>query len=379
PDLSQQWLEVQIYWDRLKVGDYLEFHAKDVSHTKQGTVLGRVDKIEPRTSEGQWAEMTFLAVSDDHLLWWLNSGSGKDENWEFEVHFCKSGERSCRKSRRSRALDFHTDKFRNVPLGHLADHRIDWVKKSPCKKYVDEEVARMSGQRPKGQDETHPDTGQGLGFEEAVLSVAGAEDPALKNLSELERELGTPRKTRKKREAIDHHGGGVVPPNGEDLIDPNKKKKKRKKARADTGHGRARSGPDSGGGQCFGQEVGHDPKVDYGMVLEVPSGSSDNEQTGGTAASENASHGRKGPGAEHHGRLVPEGPNLLERDEAVLASKEWAGELWMKKLQTEKGLGKIDTKGGKDSYKGDPRQDTKGGRDPKKGKLGKGKEAAPAE
>ena len=33
----------------------------------------------------------------------------------------------------------------------------------------------------------------------------------------------------------------------------------------------------------------------------------------------------------------------------------------MKKLQTEKGLGKIDTKGGKDSYKGDPRQDTKPG------------------
>ena len=48
----------------IDVGDYLEFHAYDVSHT----VLGRVDKIEPRTSEGQWAEMTFLAVSDDHLL-----------------------------------------------------------------------------------------------------------------------------------------------------------------------------------------------------------------------------------------------------------------------------------------------------------------------
>ena len=74
---------------------------------------------------------------------------------------------------------------------------------------------------------------------------------------------------------------------------------------------------------------------------------------------------------------MPEGPNLLERGEAVLASKEWAGELRMKKLQTGKGLGKIDTKGGKDSYKGDPRQDTKGGKDPKKGKLGKGKEAAP--
>ena len=30
--------------------------------------------------------------SPSMILWWLNSGSGKDENWEFEVHFCKSGE-----------------------------------------------------------------------------------------------------------------------------------------------------------------------------------------------------------------------------------------------------------------------------------------------
>ena len=177
-------------------------------------MLGRLDKIERRTAKGQWAEMTFLSVSDDHLLWWLNSGPGKDANWEFEVHFCKSGERSCRQGRRGRNLDFHTDKFRNVPLGHLAEHRIEWVKKSPCKKYVDEEVTRMSGERPTGQNEAHPDAGQGLVFDEAGLSAAEAEDPALKNLSELEKELGTPKKARKKREAVDHHGGGVGPPKG---------------------------------------------------------------------------------------------------------------------------------------------------------------------
>ena len=70
----------------------------------------------------------------------------------------------------------------------ISQNIVDWVKKAPCKKYVDEEVARMSGQRPKGQDETQPDAGQGLEFEEAGLPVVGAEDPALKNLSVLEKE-----------------------------------------------------------------------------------------------------------------------------------------------------------------------------------------------
>ena len=88
-------------------------------------------------------------------------------------------------------------------MSHLviSQNIVDWVKKAPCKKYVDEEVARMSGQRPKGQDETQPDAGQGLEFEEAGLPVVGAEDPALKNLSVLEKEPGTPKKARKKRKS----------------------------------------------------------------------------------------------------------------------------------------------------------------------------------
>ena len=45
-------------------------------------------------------------------------------------------------------------------------------------------------------------------------------------------------------------------------MDPskNKKKKKRRKARHDSGHGRAKSAPDSSGGRWFGQEVARDPK-----------------------------------------------------------------------------------------------------------------------
>ena len=149
------------------MGDYLEFHAYDVSRTKLGMVWGREDKVEKRGSMEQWIEMTFLVVSGDHLLWWLNSGPERDQNWEFEFHFCRGGKRSCRQGRQNRNLDLVTDRFRNVPMGQVAVPRIDWFKKSPCKKYDDEEVAMMSGERPTGQNNTHPDTaGQGLGFEE---------------------------------------------------------------------------------------------------------------------------------------------------------------------------------------------------------------------
>ena len=64
--------------------------------------------------------------------------------------------------------------------------------------------------------------------------MAEAEDPALKNLSELEKELGTPRKARKTWVASDHHDGGSGSLKREDRSDPRKKKKKRGKARDDS-------------------------------------------------------------------------------------------------------------------------------------------------
>ncbi|CAE7679050.1 unnamed protein product [Symbiodinium sp. CCMP2456] len=71
--------------------------------------------------------------------------------------------------------------------------------------------------------------------------------------------------------------------------------------------------------------------------------------------------------------LDAEGPSLLGRDDAVMVSKEWAGELRMRRLQI-KGTGKADPKGGD---KGGGKTEQPGGKDQKKGKHGKGKETAP--
>ena len=103
-------------------------------------MLARLDKVGRRTRTGQWTEVTFLAASDERLVWWLDSRAGKDDNWEFKLHFCAVCQRQCRESRRGRARDFHTDKFRTVTLGDLADKKLEWVTRGPHHKYVKDEM-----------------------------------------------------------------------------------------------------------------------------------------------------------------------------------------------------------------------------------------------
>ncbi|CAE7038055.1 unnamed protein product [Symbiodinium sp. CCMP2592] len=200
------------------VGDYLEFVAYDSGLTKQGTVLARVDAVSERTGKGQWMEITILATSDDHLSWWLTDGGGKDDHWQFELHLCKTTERSCKQPKRGRGMDFHSDKVRTITIGDLADRKIDWVKKGKHKKYVDEEVARMSGDLPTGKEAVGSRDQATLGFDEGHRLPPpdkSAEDDALRGLTQLEADLASPKKAKKK-----------------------KKKKKRKKAPADSAHGR---------------------------------------------------------------------------------------------------------------------------------------------
>ena len=47
----------------LNVGDYLETAVRDTTHVRQSIVLLRLDKVDPRPRKGQWAEVSFLAVS----------------------------------------------------------------------------------------------------------------------------------------------------------------------------------------------------------------------------------------------------------------------------------------------------------------------------
>ncbi|CAE7668538.1 unnamed protein product [Symbiodinium sp. CCMP2592] len=252
-------------WDSIALteGDYVEFQAYDSSHCRQGNVLARIDKLSDRTKDGLWAEATFVAVSDEHLQWWLDKGDGRNDAWQFEIHFCRSSQRACRQSRRGRGRDFHTDRFRLLTYGDLTGKKVDWLKTSPSKKYVEEELQRLAN-LPTGKDKGgNGAAGAGLGFGEALLPQPDPSegDEALKGLADLEKEIGQGKPGRRK--GAEKCKG--LPPKGEaadreDTEVKKKKKKKRKRDEAAAAQGRAQSAPARAGrGEWFGQPA-RDPE-----------------------------------------------------------------------------------------------------------------------
>ncbi|CAE7491514.1 nhaA, partial [Symbiodinium sp. KB8] len=299
----------------LSEGGYIEFGAYDTSNVKQGTVLCRIDKLEDRTKSGQVSEVTVLAVSDDHLLWWMEHGGGKDEEWQCELHLCKGVARTCKQGRRGRGLDFHSDRFRHVPLGDLGDHKVDWLKKSKCKKNIDEEVERMAASFPTGKGSGSREGGAGLDFEEARLSACAGKGVW----------LGEPvGEDPKDRSLTDTSGQGTL-----------QEMKTLAAALVMIAAGRSRT---------LSLRL---------KVLELLQSDTTRNR------------------AQFLELLEPVGPALLETGEAVLASKEWAGDLGMRKLQAGKGQGSHNKR---DFQKTGEKTDTKGGKDGgKKEKHGKGK------
>ena len=240
-------------------GDYVEFACYDTSHCTQGTVLGRVDRLTERTRTGQWAEIAFIAVSDEHLRWWLNH-AGQQEGWQFEVHFCATSQRGCRQSHRGRGMDFHTDRFRVVTIADLSEKKIDWLKASASKKDVEEELKRLSN-LPTGKDgEQGEKGGEGLPFADGGLppSEPSEGDPALQGLAQLEKELGKDQRAR-KRQGSREKARPLKREDREKGADKKEKtkkakKKKRRKSEGASAHGRAASAPAAtGAGGWFGQ------------------------------------------------------------------------------------------------------------------------------
>ncbi|OLP79965.1 putative protein phosphatase 2C 6 [Symbiodinium microadriaticum] len=94
----------------LHVGDYVEFACSDTSHCRQGAVLARLGRLNEKTRDGKWAEVSFIAASDEHLRWWLNTRDGAE------------------------AVLAHSQVLRG-------DRGRDGI---PVKKYVEEELQRLS-------------------------------------------------------------------------------------------------------------------------------------------------------------------------------------------------------------------------------------------
>ncbi|CAE7752011.1 unnamed protein product, partial [Symbiodinium microadriaticum] len=416
-------------WDgtQLHEGDYVEIACYDTSHCRQGTALVRLDRLAEKSKRGQWAEASFIAVNDEHLRWWLDSGEGQADAWQFEVHFCPTGQRGCREGKRGRGKDFHTDRFRVVTVGDLTSKKIDWLKSSPSKKYVEEELQRLSD-LPTGKA---ADDGGGGPSDKGWFGQPAREPEVNSSSSTSSSTPATKKKKKKKKEKSRAKGSKDRGPFG---------------AGAKMGYGGGdlasddssedsqlfREGPHSGGAslQLMLQEYAQrrpgrlasrllqkmqvmvakeggplttlrtgsrTPPVATNWTLTMMAPKQPpirllREMRTLAMALDEIAAGRyqfaadvlaqrlkalelfQSDGgwnrAQYLELLDAEGPSLLGRDEAVMASKEWAGELRMRRLQT-KGGGKGDPKGDpKRETKGDPKGD-KGG---KKGKGGKGKE-----
>ncbi|CAE7520500.1 AMY1.4 [Symbiodinium microadriaticum] len=329
----QDSINIWLRWLRLQVGfdgwrfDFVKGYGAEF-------VGSYCSKSHPAWAVGElWTDMHYdhhgLCYNQDKhrqaLVDWVNATGKKSTAFDFTTKGIL--QEACRLTQfwRQGTVLGRVDKIepRNVPLGHLAEHRTDWVKKGPCKKYVDEE---------------------------AGLPVVGAKDPALKNLSELRR--------------------GQHPTPAEDVGSAKKKKAKKKKkkerrkvakdrgvrsevprqaggtaASEDASHGR------EGGGARTGQKDASGPVVmNWVLIVLGPKQlqvRTLREMKTLTAALDQIAAGNPHMAADTLAQrlkalelsttdwnraqfMEPEGPNLLERDEAVLASKEWAGYPHMK-------------------------------------------------
>ena len=127
----------------LHVGDYVEFACYDTSHCRQGAVPARLDCLNEKTRDGKWAEVSFIAASDEHLRWWLNTRDGAEDAWRSTSVPVPSA----RAAGPDEAVLAHSQVLRG-------DRGRDGI---PAKKYVEEELQRLSN-LPKGEGrrQRHP-------------------------------------------------------------------------------------------------------------------------------------------------------------------------------------------------------------------------------
>ena len=114
----------------------------------QGTALWQVDHIIEKKKGGLWLQARLIAATDEHLQWWLTDGPGKDYRRNFVVHLCATPAGECRKTKRHREQEFHSDTFRDIPSGDIIARKVSWFTGSDVKSDIDGEIAILAGTAP---------------------------------------------------------------------------------------------------------------------------------------------------------------------------------------------------------------------------------------
>ena len=135
----------------LTKGTYVEATLYDERHCEQGKGLWRIGDVEPKTKDGLWASAKLIAVSDSHLQWWITEGAGKAMSRSFRLHFCVTPEKDCPKCKKKKDEEFHTDYFRALDAGDVVDSKVSWFKVAPARDDIEIEVAKLTGNAPRGR------------------------------------------------------------------------------------------------------------------------------------------------------------------------------------------------------------------------------------
>ena len=134
----------------MEKGTYLEAVLYDERHGGQGKGLWRINGSEQKTKDGVWLSAKLIAVSDAHLYRWLTEGPGEAMKRNFRLSLCIKPEKDCPKCKKKKDVEFHTDDFRSLDAGDVVDSKVGWLKSPPAQDDVEVEVAKLTGNAPRG-------------------------------------------------------------------------------------------------------------------------------------------------------------------------------------------------------------------------------------
>ena len=199
-------------------GDLLETWVYDDRGAPQGTALWEVQEMIEKKKEGMWLKARLVAMSDTHLKWWVTKGEGHQYGRHFKLHLCTGSSTQCKKTKRKRAEEFHTDYLRTINMGDLAHQRIAWFKTPPAVDDVAAEVSRLEGQRKGSGEKGALPMGHDQG---AGLALGGDEPPEGEDVRERLAHLRETVSGGKKK--------GKDKPGDEEKVKKRKKEKKKRK------------------------------------------------------------------------------------------------------------------------------------------------------
>eukprot|EP00435_Cladocopium_sp_Y103_P007086 s5655_g2.t1 len=132
----------------LEKGTFVETTLAHAVCQERGHGLWQVSQEGQKEKDGIWAMARLIAVSDDSLASWLNTGSGASFNRHFRLHLCSMPMAGCRHRDTKHLDEFHSDCFRVVDSVDFKEDTIPWCVSAVSKEDLRSELAMLASGAP---------------------------------------------------------------------------------------------------------------------------------------------------------------------------------------------------------------------------------------